>query len=179
MIDGSHADRSCWQSPLKRVGPTRVGVRIYTWALTATTTIIITTTGYQHTRPDRDREHRLDQEGERDGGRKGGRGYRGKARGLGPRTWPTVNCQHLMSVLWRAARTATVRVVMAAALSWRLHVHIVRTPDWWNKNGRWGYYRLLLQRITLSHRRKPFRAIEILARSASRKMRFNGVWYVW
>lgn len=123
MIDGSHADRSCWQSPLKRVGPTRVEVRIYTWASTATTTItiIITTTGYQHTRPDRDREYRPDQEGE--GGHRGN----GKARGSGPRTWPAVNCQHLMSVLWRAARTATVRVVMAAALSWRLYVHIART----------------------------------------------------
>lgn len=52
-----------------------------------------------------------------------GRRRRGKSERLwGPETWPAVNCQHLMSALWRAARTAAVRVVMAAALSWRLHV---------------------------------------------------------
>lgn len=36
--------------------------------------------------------------------------------------WPAVNCQHLMSALWRAARTAAVTLVMAGAfLTTALH----------------------------------------------------------
>lgn len=38
-----------------------------------------------------------------------------RSRGEPSRAWPAVNCQHLMSALWRAARTAAVTLVMAGA----------------------------------------------------------------
>lgn len=106
VIDGSHADRSCWAPIKEACGPPRPSVGSL----------------LQPREVQRGKRESASEQGAGEGGTGGKSEALLRGERLGESLWPAVNCQHLMSALWRAARTAAVTLVMAGAfLTTALH----------------------------------------------------------